>query len=107
MNPDEITEDITVERLQDYVRRMVITRGFDNESVSNKLVLLMEEMGELAKAVRKEAGMKFSETTRRTELEEELADVQIVLLDIASKLGVNMRAAVAAKEMKNSQRTWK
>lgn len=67
----------------------------------------MEEMGELAKAVRKEAGMKFSETTRRTELEEELADVQIVLLDIASKLGVNMRAAVAAKEMKNSQRTWK
>jgi NTP pyrophosphatase (non-canonical NTP hydrolase) len=107
MNPDEITENITVEGLQDYVRRMVIVRGFDNESVSNKLILLMEEMGELAKAVRKEAGMKFSETTRRTELEEELADVQIVLLDVAGKLGVNMRSAVAAKEMKNSQRTWK
>jgi len=107
MNPDEITENMTLKEMQKYVRQMTADRGFDHENISNKLVLFMEEVGELAKAVRKEAGMKFSETTRRTELEEELADVQIVLLDIANTLGIDMRTAVAAKEIKNHKRTWK
>jgi NTP pyrophosphatase (non-canonical NTP hydrolase) len=107
MNPDKITEDITVKELQEYIRQMTAHRGFDSESIGNKLILFVEEVGELAKAIRKEAGMKFSETTQRTELEEELADVQIVLLDIANKLGIDMRTAVAAKETKNHERVWK
>jgi len=37
--------------------------------------MFMDEMGELAKATRKVAGMKFTETTRQAELKEELADV--------------------------------
>jgi NTP pyrophosphatase (non-canonical NTP hydrolase) len=107
MDPNEITKDITLEALQNYIHRMIIDRGFEKETVDQTLILLMEELGELAKAVRKESGMKFSETTRRTELEEELADVQIVLLVLADKLGMDMRTAVAAKERKNSNRVWK
>lgn len=107
MSSDEITEDITLKDLQKYIKQMIRDRGFGGENVSNQLILLVEEVGELAKAIRKEAGMKFSETTKRTELEEELADVQIVLLVLASKLGIDMRAAVAAKEMKNSERVWR
>lgn len=107
MKPDEITEDITLKDLQEYIKQMIQDRGFEDEDVRNQLILLIEEVGELAKAIRKEAGMKFSETTKRTELEEELADVQIVLLVLASKLGIDMRAVVAAKEMKNSERVWK
>jgi len=107
MDPNEITEDITLKNLQNYIHRMIIQRGFEKETVDQTLILLMEELGELAKAVRKESGMKFSETTRRTELEEELADVQIVLLVLADKLGLDMRAVVTAKEHKNSKRVWK
>lgn len=107
MNPNEITEDITLENFQDYIRRMIRERGFENETVSQTLILLMEELGELAKAIRKEAGMKFSETTKRTDVEEELADVQIVLMVLANKLGIDMRTAVAAKEAKNHKRVWK
>jgi NTP pyrophosphatase (non-canonical NTP hydrolase) len=107
MDPNEITEDMTLENLQSYIHRMIIERGFEKETVDQTLILLMEELGELAKAVRKESGMKFSETTRRTELEEELADVQIVLLVLADKLGLDMRTVVAAKERKNSKRVWK
>jgi len=107
MDPNEITEDITLKNLQNYIHRMIIQRGFEKETVDQTLILLMEELGELAKAVRKESGMKFSETTRRTELEEELADVQVVLLVLADKLGLDMCAVVAAKEHKNSKRVWK
>ena len=41
---------------------MNIDRGFNTEDASKKLVMLMEEVGELAKAIRKSVGLKFAET---------------------------------------------
>lgn len=107
MDPKTLTKDTTLPDLQKYIHDMIRNRGFENETVSQTLILLVEEMGELAKAIRKEAGMKFSASTKRTELEEEMADVQIVLLVLADKLGIDMREVVAAKEVKNSTRVWK
>lgn len=86
---------------------MNVERGFNTEDPSKKLVMLIEEVGELAKAVRKEAGMKFTDTTKKTELTEELGDVQIVLLGLASMLKVDMLEAVREKEKKNRERKWK
>lgn len=86
---------------------MNIDRGFNLEDPSKKLVMLVEEVGELAKAVRQAAGMKFTDTTKQTELKEELADVQIVLLGLASLLEIDMFDAVTAKETKNRTRSWK
>lgn len=106
MSKDPIPSDITLKRLQDYIWQMNIDRGFNTEDASKKLVMLIEEVGELAKAVRKTAGLKFTETTKQTELAEELADVQIVLLGLASLTGIDMRKAVAEKEAKNRQRKW-
>lgn len=101
-----ISRNITYKELQDYVWQINKERGFDITDPSKKLVLLMEEIGELAKAVRKTVGMKFTNTTRQTDIEEELADVQIVLLGLAGVLGVDMQQAVASKEEKNRKRTW-
>lgn len=106
MSKDPIPSDITLKRLQDYIWQMNIDRSFNAEDASKKLVMLIEEVGELAKAVRKTAGLKFTETTKQTELTEELADVQIVLLGLASLTGIDMRKAVAEKEAKNRQRKW-
>ena len=102
-----IPSNDSLKNLQDYVWQMNIERGFNLEDPSKKLVMLMEEVGELAKATRKIAGMKFTDTTKQTELREELADVQIVLLGLASLLNVDMYEAVVDKEQKNRQRTWK
>jgi NTP pyrophosphatase (non-canonical NTP hydrolase) len=103
----QLPSDDSLKELQKYIWQMNIDRGFDTEDPSKKLVMLTEEVGELAKAVRKIAGLKFTDTTRRTELEEELADVQIVLLGLASLLNVEMFDAVVAKERKNRKRDWK
>src|SRR5690242_16153815 len=103
----DIPTSDSLKELQQYIWQMNIHRGFSTDDVSKKLVMLMEEVGELAKAIRKIAGIKFTDTTKQTELKEELADVQIVLLGLASLLKVDMLAAVRAKETKNRLRSWK
>ncbi len=103
----DIPNNDSLRKLQGYIWQMNIERGFSAEDPSKKLILLMEEVGELAKAVRMQAGMKFTDTTKQTELREELADVQIVLLGLASLIGEDMFDAVVAKEKKNRHRSWK
>lgn len=101
-----IPKDDSLKKLQAYVWQMNIERKFNTEDPSKKLVMLIEEVGELAKAVRKTIGLKFTDTTKTTELKEELADVQIVLLGLASLLDIDMFDAVVEKEQKNRKRTW-
>ena len=96
----------TVRQLQEYVEQLNEERKFSDD-VSKKLIMLMEEVGELAKAVRKQVGMKFSKNTEQKDTAEELADIQIVLLGMASLLDVDMITAVEEKERKNRSRTWK
>ena len=93
--------------LQKYIWQMNVERGLDTENADKKLVMLMEETGELARAVRKAVGLKFTDTTRVTDLKEELADVQIVLMGLSSLLGIDLFDAVTEKEQKNRERTWK
>ncbi len=101
-----IPKDDSLKKLQTYIWQMNIERKFNTKDASKKLVMLMEEVGELAKAVRKSVGLKFTNTTKVTELKEELADVQIVLLGLASMLDINMFDAVVEKEKKNRKRIW-
>ena len=103
----ELPKDDSLAKLQAYIWQMNIERGFNTEDPSKKLVILVEEVGELAKAVRKHVGMKFTNTTKQQELREELADVQIVLLGPASMLEEDMFNAVISKEKKNREREWK
>lgn len=103
----DFPQHASLRELQEYIWQMNIERGFNTEDASKKLVMLMEEVGELARAIRKTAGLKFSDTTSTADVKEELADVQIVLLGLASMLDVDMSDAVAGKEEKNRQRTWR
>lgn len=98
--------DMTLTELQAYVWRMNKERGFNIDDSSKKLVMLMEEVGELAKAIRKKVGLKFTDTTKQTDIEEELADVQIVLLGLAGIVEADIASAVSAKEEKNRNREW-
>jgi len=99
---------LTLAELQDYVRKMVRMRGFEEETIEDVLLLLTEEIGELARAIRGFLGLK---TTRRRQkisehLMEELADCLIYLLDIANLANINLDTALREKEKRNSKRKW-
>lgn len=48
-----------IAELQQYVAEMVRERGFGEESVSERFMLLVEEVGEFAKSARKHTGLKL------------------------------------------------
>ena len=56
-NQKELFENLnslsTLPQIQDYISKVLELRGFSNQTVQDKLLLLIEEVGELAKSVRK------------------------------------------------------
>lgn len=96
-----------IKEIQKYIWQKNIDRGFAEETVEKKMLMLTEEVGELAKAVREHVGMGFSTTTSKSEAIEEIADVLIITLGLASKLNIDVYDALMVKEAKNEKRTWK
>jgi NTP pyrophosphatase (non-canonical NTP hydrolase) len=87
--------------LQRYYRRTAIERGYASEDARDCILLLTEEVGELARAVRKHIGLSRAGEYPQTEIGEELADVQLYLLHLANILQIDLPAAVASKERSN------
>jgi len=106
---DVINPSSSVTALQQYIHDMVVRRGFDKESPRDVLLLMVEEVGELAKALRKYLGLKADEDRkdRYPALEGELADVFIYLLDLANLLNISLFHALHEKERENEKRSWK
>jgi NTP pyrophosphatase (non-canonical NTP hydrolase) len=105
MNNLSLKDDPTLADLQTYVAEMVKARGF-NDDVPHRFMLLLEECGEFARAARKHVGGKFAADTQTAELDEEAADVLIILLGLCNLLDIDLEQAFRAKEEKNKQRTW-
>lgn len=97
----------TLKDFQNYVKEMVEARGFSDESPKDMFVLLVEEVGELARAIRKTQGIKMADDTKRAEMEDEFADCLIYLIDLANHYKINLEKAFRTKEKKNSKRVWK
>jgi NTP pyrophosphatase (non-canonical NTP hydrolase) len=102
----ELKNDPTLGDLQAYVARMTAERGFDHESVTEKFVLMMEEFGELAKAVRKTQGMHTDPNSQKYRPDHEAADVLFYLLNICNKLDIDLEKALREKEEINHTRVW-
>ena len=94
--------------LQSYIRRMVHVRGFDKETLRDVVLLLVEEVGELAKAVRRRTGLKTAaaDPEAHKSVALELADCLIYLLDIANLAEVDLDSAFREKELINSRKVW-
>jgi NTP pyrophosphatase (non-canonical NTP hydrolase) len=82
-------------------------RGWIKDSAAEKFLLFTEEVGELAKAIRRARGL-YQEQARpaRFELEEEFADVLSYLLDLANLFQIDLETAFREKERVNATRTW-
>ena len=95
--------------LQKYIKEVIELRGFSNKSVQDEIMLLFEETGELAKAVRKKLPNGTIDKNRvqnYTEIEEEVADVFIVLAELCNILNIDLYKAILEKEKINVERKW-
>ncbi len=90
--------------LQDYYHRVAEERGYSSESPQDTMLLLTEEVGELARAVRRRVGLARSGGFHNEDAAAELADVQLYLLHLANILDVRIGEAVAVKEQANARK---
>lgn len=98
----------TLKDIQEYVKELEIERGFQDESILQKSLLLGEEVGELYKAIRKKDKVtKVDNNSKFSSVDEEFADIIIVLCTIANRLGINLEQAFREKEEINKKRDWK
>lgn len=102
-----LKENPTLKDIQNYVKELEVERGFSNDPILQKCLLLGEEIGELFKAIRKSEKMKIDSNSVFTTVGEELADIIIYLSSIANRFGINMEQAFREKEEINKQRQWK
>ena len=103
-----LNEKSSVSEVQSYIKDMKTDRGFDGVTIEREMMLFLEELGELAKAIRKnthgylDVAKKYDDN-----IEEELADCFIYLLSIANMNNIDIFKAFKDKETKNCDRVWK
>jgi NTP pyrophosphatase (non-canonical NTP hydrolase) len=94
----------TLADYQRLVKKLVIERGYNEETVPEVMMLLTEEVGELAKAIRKLNGQKTHQDSRVHDVAEELADCFWLVVDISNRLDIDLEQTFRAKEAKNAKR---
>ena len=105
---NQLNQDTSLPALQAYVQAVINIRGFGEETPQDVLLMLMEEVGELAKAVRKTSGLPVdtAKTSQYPQVEAEAADVLILLISLCNTLGIDLLQATIDKEKINATRTW-
>lgn len=105
---EKLGDNTTLNELQAYEDLLIKVRGFEDESAQDLMLLLTEEVGELAKEVRKASTkIKMDVTSSKmVNLEEELSDVFSYVLAIARFYNISLIDAFKSKEEKNMKRIW-
>jgi len=104
----KLKRSITLDELQEYMQIMFKMRGFVQETAAEDMLLLIEEVGELAKALRKEVGLKVDtqKMGNYSKVSHEIADVLIMLIVLTNRCNINLFDALFEKEQKNAYRSW-
>jgi NTP pyrophosphatase (non-canonical NTP hydrolase) len=109
MTPSKLLlkENPTLKDFQEYVIQLEKERGFENQNVLQKSLLLGEEIGELFKAIRKMESIAVDKNKPKiTSVEEELADIFIYMCAIANRYNIDLENAFREKEEENKKRVW-
>lgn len=107
---ENLNENNTLKEVQNYIKKVIAIRGFENQQIEKTMLLLLEEVGELAKAIRKNVTNMSIDPNKMNHydtIENEVADVFIVLNSVCNQLGVDLYQAVKDKEKENIKRKWK
>ena len=92
-------KDLTINKLQEAISKI----DHKNNSINKYFYKLTEEVGELAKVIRKNKRLKDSETIKNT-IEEELYDVLYYVICIANIYDINLEECAKLKEELNSKK---
>ena len=106
----KLNEGNTLQEVQQYIKNVIEIRGFANQEIEKTMLLLLEEVGELAKSIRKNAtdmGIHNNKANHYDTIKNEVADVFIVLCSVCNKLDIDLYKALKEKEEENINRTWK
>ena len=105
----KLSNESSINEIQSYIKKIMEMRDFNKEKSSDKILLLVEEVGELAKAIRKnesKLGIDKTKEYNYSSVESEVADVFIVLLSICDILNIDLFKVFLEKEEENIKRTW-
>ena len=106
---NNLNEKTSLVELQKYIEKVIEIRGFSNKSIQEEMLLLLEEAGELAKAIRKKlpnGTIDKNKINNYTAIEEEVADIFIVLTNICNILQRDLYKEIIDKEKINVERKW-
>ena len=106
---NKLNENNTLQEVQQYIKDVIEIRGFANQEIEKTMLLLLEEVGELAKSIRKNAtdmGIDNNKANHYDTIESEVADVFIVLSSVCNKLNIDLYKALKDKEEENIKRIW-
>ncbi len=93
---------------QTFIKDICAERGWNKNNHLELFLLFSEEVGELAKAIRKHTGLyaEAARSNQKHDLEEEFADVLSYLLDLANFFDIDLEKALRDKQAANEQRVW-
>ena len=104
---NKLNKESSVKDIQKYIKDMIQVRGFKN-SLLETMCLLTEEIGELAKEVRKTTKMTLDSNKQyNSNLENEITDVFICLMGMCELLDMDIVQWLKNKEEINFKREWK
>ncbi len=89
--------------LQSYYKRIAQERSYNTENIKECMLLMVEEVGELARAVRKQTKMVRYHDTKNT-IEHEFADVLLYLIHFSNICEIDIVNSVEEKEKINNVR---
>jgi len=94
-----------IRTFQHYYRKVATQRGYERETAQDCLILMLEELGELARAIRRRRKLvRHGAPLTQTDEAQELSDVFIYVVHMANVLNVDLSRSVQAKELLNVQR---
>ena len=97
----------TIQHLQDYVAQKIQGRGFADESLHERLLLLTEELGELVNACRKISGMNVDKNREiQNNVGEEIADMINLIFAVGIQLGLDIEKEFISKNKIVDQRIY-
>ncbi|MDR2119636.1 MAG: nucleotide pyrophosphohydrolase [Tannerella sp.] len=98
-------EELTIRQAQAQVDEWIKTYGVRYFNELTNTVLLMEEVGELARIIARTYGeQSFKESDKDCSLADEMADVLWVLLCLANQMGVDLNVAFKDNMRKKTER---
>ena len=103
-----VLKEGTIRHFQEYIAEKIKQRGFENEELHERLILLTEELGELVKSCRKFNGMNIDQAIEVKEnTGEEIADMINLIFAVGIKLGIDIETEFLEKEQILDLRTYK